>query len=464
MNSPKLLQNRVSKKAGTTKGGLNKMNIGAAGIDIGSREHYVCALVDKQQIVRKFGCYTPDLQALSAWLSSCKVKTIAMESTGVYWIPVYEVLVANGFEVKLVEASHVKNVPGRKTDVQDCQWIQELHTYGLLEGSFIPAPEICVLRSYWRQRAGIVRCCARQINLMQKSLEQMNVQLHKAISDITGVTGMNIIRAIISGQHNPKNLSQLKITAVKCDEETLEKALTGNYREDHVFSLRQAVEVYDFYQEQLSSCEQIIQICLNKFESKGEPSKVNMKHKPNKRSRRKNEPKFDLHKELYRISGVDLTKIDGIDVLTAMTIIAELGTDISPFPSEKHFSSWLGLCPNNRITGGKVKSRNSRRVQNKIACALRQAAQGLHSSKSALGAYYRRQRSRLGAPKAITATAHKLARLVFRMLKHGEEYVDRGEKYYEDQYQSRVIKNLQKRAKDFGLVLIPKVVPQDVGA
>jgi transposase len=435
---------------------LKKVNLNAAGIDIGSERHYVAAPEGRdEESVRSFGCLTPDLHEMAKWLKSCGIETAAMESTGVYWIPVAHILDQYGIEVKLVNARHVKNVPGRKTDVQDCQWLQQLHTFGLLRGAFLPDRSIEVLRSYWRHRAGLVESCARQIQLMHKSLEQMNIQLHKVISDVTGLTGMKIIRAILAGEHDPVALARMKHPYVKSSEETIAKALMGDYREDHLFTLRQAVELYDVYQNKIADSDKQIDNYMAKFEAKGDLDDFDVKGgKKGNRTRRKNEPYFDLRAQLYRMTGVDLTKIDGIDAMTAHTVITECGLDMSRFPSEKHFSSFLCLCPNNRITGGKVLKRGTRKSTNRAATAFRIAAQSLHHSATAMGAFYRRMRMRLGAPKAITATARKLSILFYRMLKYGEDYVDRGQDYYEKQYQARVLKNLKKRAKSIGCTLV----------
>lgn len=444
---------QTSKK---NDGDIRILNPDAAGIDVGSQTHYVAVPPDRDsEPVRSFGCLTPDLHQMARWLKSCNIKTIAMESTGVYWIPVVAVLESYGFDVKLVDAYKVKNVPGRKTDVQDCQWLAELHRFGLLSGAFRPDEQIQVLRSYWRHRAELVESCSRQIHLMQKALEQMNIQLHKVITDITGVTGMRIIRSIIAGERNAVRLARMKHPLVKSSTDTIAKALTGEYRKEHLFALRQAVEIYDIYQGKIAECDRQIESYMQTFERKPDIKDVNLKHvKKGARKRRKNQPHFDLGTQLIEITGVDLTRIDGIETMTAQTIVSECGFDMSSFPTEKHFASWLGLCPNNRITGGKVRKRRTRKVQNRASVALRLAAQSLHNSKSALGAFYRRMRARLGAPKAITATAHKLARLVYRMLKYGMDYVDIGQQYYEKQYRNRVIKNLTKRARQMGYQII----------
>lgn len=431
------------------------LNPNAAGIDIGSREHFVAVPEGRDtDSVRSFGCFTPDIHKMAKWLKKCGIETVAMESTGVYWIPVFQILEEYGLEVFLVNARHVKNVSGRKTDVSDCQWLQQLHSFGLLSASFLPEKDIYVLRSYWRHRKSLVSACSREIQLMQKSLEQMNLQLHKVLSDITGVTGMDIIRAILAGQRNPVILAKLRHPLVKSKKEDIAKALTGDYREEHLFTLRQAVEAYDFYQKQIADCDAQISGYMKTFEDKSNPEKKRPEVKTATQKRRKNQPHFDLRTELCRMTGVDLIKIDGIDSMTALTIISECGFDMSQFKTEKHFASWLGLCPNNKITGGKKRSSKSRKVKNRASDALRVAAQSLHKSKTALGAFYRRMRMRLGAPKAITATAHKLARIIYRMLKYGDDYVDIGQEYYENRYKERVLKNLKNRANELGYSLL----------
>jgi len=440
------------KKKIVKRQGLRIVHPYAAGIDVGSRKHYV-AIPAKcgNETVRYFGCMTPDLHEMAKWLKQNRVDTVAMESTGVYWIAVAQILDQYAIEVNLVDARAAKNVPGRKSDVQDCQWLQELHTFGLLRAAFRPTNDMAVLRSYWRHRKELVKAAAEQIHLMQKSLELMNLQLHKAISDITGVTGMKIIRAIVSGQRDPLALAKMRHRSIKSSEQTIAKALTGDWREEHLFTLEQALEAYDFYHRQIASCDQRIERYMKTFPSKGD---VNDNDKGDRGHRRKNQVHFDLRSELHRITGVDLTTIDAIDVLTAQTVISECGYDMSRFPTENNFSSWLGLSPNNVITGGKVRRRGTRKVYNRAAHALRLAAQSLHRSKTALGAYYRRMKGRLGPPKAITATARKLAILIYRMLKYGMEYVDRGQKAYEQQYQERLIKSFRKRALQMGYEIV----------
>ena len=440
------------KKKKVKRQGLRIVHPYAAGIDVGSRKHYVAIPAEcGDQTVRHFGCMTPDLHEMAKWLRQNRVDTVAMESTGVYWIPIAQILDQYEIEVNLVDARAAKNVPGRKSDVQDCQWLQELHTFGLLRAAFRPTNDMAVLRSYWRHRKELVKGAAEQIHLMQKSLELMNLQLHKAISDITGVTGMKIIRAIVSGQRDPLALAKMRHRSIKSSQKTIAKALTGDWREEHLFTLEQALEAYDFYHRQIAACDQRIERYMKTFPSNGD---INGNDKAGRGHRRKNQVHFDLRSELHRITGVDLTSIDAIDVLTAQTVISECGYDMSRFPTENNFSSWLGLSPNNVITGGKVRRRGTRKVYNRAAHALRLAAQSLHRSKTALGAYYRRMKGRLGPAKAITATARKLAILIYRMLKYGMKYVDRGQQAYEQQYQERLLRSLRKRARQMGYEIV----------
>ena len=438
------------------------INKDAAGIDIGSGEHWVAVPEDRdEEPVRCFGCFTADLQAMARWLKECGVTTVAMESTGVYWIPCYQILEEHGFEVKLVNARHVKNVPGRKSDVSDCQWLQRLHTYGLLSGSFRPDDQICVLRSYWRHRANLVRYASDHIQHMHKALTQMNLHLHKVLSNVTGVTGMNIIRAIISGERNPEKLALMRERGVKNTPEVIAKALDGDYRQEHLFALKQAVELYDFYHRQIEACDREIERYLHTFEAKVDPVQ-----NPLPKQKRKKEMRYqsfvDLRTELYRVSGIDFTQIPGLDVVTVQTILSEIGLDPGKFPTEKRFASWLGLCPNNRITGGQVKSTKTRKTANRAANAFRMAAQSLANSNTGLGGFYRRIRARLGAPKAITATAHKLARIFYRMWTTGQSYTDLGSDYYENRYKERVLRNITRRARELGYDAVLQPIEQRV--
>jgi transposase len=436
---------------------LAQINVNAAGLDIGAEEIYACVPGGRDpDFVRVFGTFTRDLHALAAWLSECRIETVAMESTGVYWIPAYEILERKGFEVYLVNARHLKNVPGKKTDVLDCQWIQQLHTYGLLQASFRPADELCPLRALVRHRENLVRSRATHIQRMQKALQQMNVQLHHAVSDITGVTGMNIIRAIVADEHNPHVLAQMRNRQCAKSEAEIAAALQGNYRAEHLFVLKQELAQYDFYSQQMSECDaEIEQLyeALDPADHGGDD--VPPPPKPKTQKRRKNQAYFDLATALYRVVGVDLTAIDGIDALTAQKVIAEIGFDMSKWPTVKHFTSWLGLAPHNKKSGGKVLSSRTKKTQNRANTALRVAAQSLGRSRSALGGFYRRMRAKHGPAKANVATAHKLARIIYYMLKNRQAYVDPGESRYEEQYRERAIRKLKRKAESLGLELMP---------
>ena len=406
--------------------------------------------------VRRFSCFTAALHELADWLKQCGIETVAMESTGVYWIPLFQILETSGLEVKLVNARHVQTVPGRKSDVMDCQWLRQLHSYGLLSGSFRPNDEICVLRSYIRQRDTLIQSAAAHIQRMQKALTQMNVQLHRVISDITGMTGLAILRAIVSGERDLAKLAALKNARIKATHEEISAALNGDYRSELVFILAQELQLYDIFQTQISACDVQIEQCLNQFSDQ-----VDVEQSPlpaAKRPRKKptgNAPNFDLSTHLYRISGVDFTQVDGLGALTVLTLLSELGLDSTRFPSAKQFVSWLGLCPGSRITGGKSKSAKTRQVANRVAKAFRMAAQSLARSQSALGAFYRKMKARMGPPKAITATAHKLARIFYALWTSGQSYVDPGVDAYEQQYQERTLKNLKKKALALGFDLVP---------
>jgi transposase len=429
---------------------LEVTNPNAAGIDIGSASHYVAVPADRDdQPVREFKSFTVDVHKLADWLDACGVDTVAMESTGVYWIPVYEILERRGFTVLLVNARHVKNVAGRKSDVLDCQWLQQLHSYGLLRGAFRPADQVCVLRSLSRQRAMLLRLQARHIQHMQKALVQMNIQLANVISDVVGETGQKILRAIVAGERDPYALAGMKNVRIKASEDEIAQSLRGNWRDEHVFALKQALELFDFYAERVADCDALIeQQMIELHQSDRLPGKARKKSN-------RNNPKFDVRTRLYQMCGVDLTRIDGIDVCTAMTVLSEVGVDMSKFPTAKHFAAWLGLCPGTKISGGKVLGSKTQKCANKTAQALRQAASCLKNSQSALGAYYRRMCGKMDKPKAITAAAHKLARLIYSMITKGEEYVDQGQAYYEERYRQRVEINLRRKAEMLGLRLVP---------
>ena len=404
--------------------------------------------------VREFESFTSDLHALANWLEKCGIETVAMESTGVYWIPLYELLESRGFEVRLVDARHVKNVSGRKTDVLDCKWLQQLHTYGLLSGAFRPDEQVCALRAYLRQRSMLVQQAAAHIQHMQKALSQMNLQLHNVISDITGTTGMLIVRAIVAGERDPRRLASHRDRRCKNTIEVIEKSLMGHYRDEHIFALKQALELYDAYKTKIAACDLEIEKQLLQFESRREVSEELKKSFQKRKRKDTNVPVFDLAAHLIRTTGVDLTAIPGVEAYTALKVISEIGLDLSRWKTSKHFASWLGLCPGNRVSGGKQLGSKSKRTANYAASALRMAASCTHRSNTALGAYLRRLKARIGAPKAITATAHKIAVIIYNMLKNGIEYVESGQDYYEQQYQDRVLKNLTLRAKKIGYKLI----------
>jgi transposase len=439
---------------------LRHVHLNAAGIDVGAGSHHVAVPPGRDpegREVREFGAFTADLYALAAWLRRCGIETVAMEATGVYWIPLFELLAARGFEVRLVDPRQLKHVPGRKSDVLDCQWIQQLHTFGLLAAAFRPDDEICVLRSYLRQRAMLVAYAAHHIQHVQKALEQMNVKLTRVVSDVTGVTGMRIIRAILDGERTPHALAQLRDRRCQHDEETIARSLEGTWRPEHLFALRQAVELLDFYQQQIVACDCQIEAYLGRFDDK--TAGHTLPATPRTRKPSRTAPTFDVRTHLYRLTGVDLTRIDGIDAPTALKVVAETGLDMSRWPSEKHFASWLTLAPGTKVSGGKTLSGRTKPSASRAAAALRLAAHSLHHSKSALGAFFRRLKARLGAPKAITATAHKLARLIYRMLKCGTEYVDQGQESYERRYRTRVLSTLTRRAQALGYTLIKTPAP-----
>ena len=382
MKLPLLQKNNQPVPVEKVSSTLEEINHNAAGIDLGGGEHGVCVPTDRaDKNVRRFGCFTPDLIAMADWLMECRVDTVAMEATGVYWIPVFQILEAKGFEVKLVNAHHVKTVPGRKTDVLDCQWLQKLHTYGLLSGSFRPEDQVCVLRSYIPQRDTLIKSASAHVQRMQKALIQMNLHLHKVISDVTGLTGIKIIKAIVAGEQDPQVLASLKDPRIKSSTADIAASLTGDYRHEHLFVLQQELTLYEVYQQQIAAVDIQIEKCLASFE----PKTLEQPPTTGKKRRKKptaNHPNFDLHQYLYRIAGVDFTLINGLDALTVQTILSEVGLNPKRFPTVKHFTSWLGLCPGQKVTGGKVKSSQTRTVVNRAANAFRMAAFSLTHSHS----------------------------------------------------------------------------------
>lgn len=444
---------------------LEQFNINAAGIDIGAQKHYVAVPKGRDpqgHDVRHFETFTTDLYVLADWLKQCGIDTVAMEATGIYWIPLFDILEQKGFDVRLVNPRSIKHAPGRKSDVVDCQWIQQLHTYGLLTSAFRPDNKIGVLRAYHRQRTMLVTHAATHIQHMQKAMEQMNIKLNNVISDITGATGMRIIRGILSGERNPKKLAKHRDPRCKKSDKQIAKSLHGNWRDEHVFALHQAVALYDFYQTQIEACDQQIQAQLNRFEDQSNDGDLPpASGKPNGSSKRLT---FDVRGDLYRMAGVDLTQIVGLNTPTVLNIISEIGLDMGRWPTSKHFASWLGLSPGSKISGGKNFSSKTKPSANRAAHAFRMAAYSLHRSQTAIGAFLRRKKAQLGAPKAITATAHKIARIFYEMLKTRTEYKDLGVDYYQIRYKERMLRNLKRKAKTYGFDLVNNVPDQMVKA
>jgi len=428
----------------------------AAGVDIGATEIYVAVPTDRDpQPVRHFGTFTRELEQLADWLKQCGIETVAMESTGVFWIPLFQILEDRGFRVCLVNARHVKHVPGRKTDVADCQWLQYLHAVGLLRASHRPPQTICALRSLWRHRESLVQMTAIHIQHVQKALDQMNIQLHHVISDITGTTGIAIIEAVLAGERNPKQLARLRDPRIVASEETVAEALIGDYRPEHLFVLRQSLQSYRQYQAWIADCDREIERLLGKLESRLAPGQKLLSPPKDRHKSRRNEPRFDLRAYLYRIFGVDLTEVPGVNSLTAHTLLSEVGPDLHKFPNAAAFASWLGLCPDNRISGGQILSVRTRKVVNRLAVALRMAAQSLHRSQSYLGHYFRRLRTRLGTPAAITAAAHKLARVLYHIVTTRQPYDESVFAVMEGRAHHRQFIRLKRQAAAFGFQLMP---------
>ncbi len=428
----------------------------AAGIDIGNESHYAAVPPSRDsQPVRRFGCTTAELKAMAAWLKQCGIRTVAMQSTGVYWVAVYDILELAGFEVYLVNARDTKNLPGRKSDVQESQWLMKLHTYGLLRNSFRPAQEIRTMRTYWRQRNDLVQSVSRHILRMQKALTQMNLQLANVLSDVSGMTGQAIIKAILAGERDPHKLAAFRDCRVKASEEQIARSLEGNWQEDLLFVLKQEQDGYEFCQKQMAECDRQLAQYLQQREDRSQGATLpEEKRKGRLKKKRANKPQFDLRAELFRITGTDLTRIDSVDVMTAMTVISEAGWDMSKWETEHHFVSWLRLCPENRISGAKVIGKGRLPTNNPISIALKIAASTLRLSKTYLGAQFRRFRTRLGAPIAIKAMAAKLARLVYRMLRYGMKYVDQGAVFYEAQHRHSQIKQLKWKALKLGFRIV----------
>lgn len=440
------MSTRSSKRA------LELIDPNAAGIDLGSTSHFVSINPDKSsEPVREFGCFTCDLQAMGKWLLESGVSTVAMEATGVYWMPVYEMLSQMGLKVRLVDARKVHNVPGRKSDVQDCQWLRELQTYGLLSNCFVPDADTLSLRTYYRQRESITELRSTQIRMMQKALDQMNLHLHKVLSDITGVTGMQIIRAILDGERDPKVLASMRRSGVKRSEEDIIKALQGNVTDHHLFILRQAVELYDRLAQMIKDVDKCIEAELGawcKRYGKDTPSEALT------RSPRKNQPNYNLPEYLYSLTGIDLTRINGLDSQSILAIFSECGLSYTAWPTSKHWTSWLGLAPTNRISGGRRLKSARPCSAGRAGTVFRVAAQSLHHSKCALGAQLRRLASRRGMPSAIKAIARKIATAFYNAMIKGREFVDQGAAAYEKQLAQQQLRRIQKLAGNLGYTLV----------
>jgi transposase len=439
---------------GRASGELSTIHPNAAGLDVGATFHVVAVPPDRDlQPVRTFRTFSGDLHRLADWLKEVGITTVAMESTGVYWIPVFEILEARGFEVLLVNARDVKHVPGgRKSDVNDAQWLQQLHAYGLLRGSFRPREGLAQLRAYLRHRERLVEYAASHIQHMQKALMQMYVQLHHAVTDITGVTGMRIIRAIVSGVQEPETLAKFRDARCAASTETVRAALTGHYRPEHIFALRQALELYDVHQAKIAECDTEIETVLRTLNAERPTPEAPLPAVRHAKAR--NEPKFDARPALYTLLGADLTQIHGFGPYTVLRLVAECGDDMSKWPTAKHFTSWLSLAPGNKISGGRLLSSKTRRSANRAAALLRMAAVNIGRTHTALGAFYRRLAARTGKAKAVTATARKLAILFYNALRFGMDYADPGASYYEERYRQRVLDNLRRRAQRMGFALV----------
>ncbi len=455
-------------KASSPGEALQVLNPNAAGIDLGSTSHFVCVpahgVGPDQRRIRQFGVFTHQLDELVQWLQQCGVTTVAMESTGVYWVPGFQKIERAGIQVLLVNARDVKHLPGRKTDCKDCEWLQQLHSYGLLRGAFRPADGICRMRSIMRHRANLVASASGQIQLMQKALQQMNILLHHVVSDLDGQTGLRILDAIVAGERDPKALVELRDERIKrSTPQEMEAALTGDWRPEHLFVLGQSLAAYRFFQTQLAQCDQQLKEIMDQLVAEldsapllqsqpvmgDEPPKAKRKNK-----RAGNAPQIDLSEQLKALAGVDLTQTMGLSVLSSLVLISEVGTDMSRWRNEKAFSAWLGLAPDHQISGGKILSHRTRSVVNRAANVLRLIALVVGKTDTVLGHFYRRIRARCGAPKAITATARKLACLIYHLLKHKEPYVEPEMATYLEKFQKQRLQNLARQAKTLGFELV----------
>ena len=432
----------------------------AAGLDVGATTVYAAVHAERAEApIQSFATFTRDLHELADWLSACQVDTVAMESTGVYWIPVHQILEARGFQVVLVNARHVRSVPGRKSDVADCEWLRYLHSVGLLRGSFRPADEVCAVRAFLRHRDGLVKTAARSVQHMQKAYDQMNVHIHHAISDLTGVTGLAITDAILDGERDPARLAALAHPRIRASRDTLIKALEGDWRSEHLFTLRHARQTYAHYQQLISECDQEIEARIRAFEHTDDPpAATSMDHQPSESPQPPVSPAqpVNLNAHLTRLFGTDLTLVPGIGTATALVLFSELGPDLSRFPTASQFASWLHLCPHSKITGGAVISSQTAPGVSRAAQALRMATQTLYRSHSALGDFFRRKRARVGTPQAITDTAHKMARIIYHLVTRHELYDDRI--LFDQQHQDRTRheRRLRNQARALGFQLVPE--------
>jgi transposase len=456
----------MSRKGKRTKGiekahpftGMSRINPNAAGVDIGAVEIVACVSGDEDtQIVRAFGNYTVDLQAIGRWLKEYQIETVAMESTGVYWIPLFEEMERQGFECLLISSRSMRRVAGKKSDIEDAQWIQTLHTYGLLEASFRPQAELIALRTLLRHRSQLIEHRSPHIQHMQKALLQMNVQLSQAVTDITGITGQTILRAILLGERDPAKLAALREPGCKKSEEEIGKALTGTWREEHLFVLKQSMEMYDFYTQQIQACDQEIERVYSLTHPDWDAGELKPLSIRKRSSHSKNKPQNSesIRKHLKRISGVDLSSVDGFGVSLAQTVIMECGTDMSKFPNEKHFCSWLGLAPKHEISGGKVLKNKTLKTKNRAGQAFRMAANSVKQADCVFGVMYRRMKARLGPAQATVATAHAIAKVVYRMLKYKVEYETISVEEYEKKYRDQQLKYMKRKAAKLGYQLVP---------
>jgi transposase len=449
---------KKKKKHGKLDRNLPVMKPNAGGIDVGAREIFVAVPADRDKdSVQSFPTFTEDLHRLADWLKRCRVDTVAMESTGVYWIPLFQILEARGIEVCLVNAQHVHQVPGRKSDVLDCQWLQYLHSVGLLKASFRPEQDVCAIRSLLRHREGLVQMGSTHVQHMHKALDQMNIQIHHVISDITGVTGLAIVDAIVEGKRNPKELAKLRDHRIKAGAETITKSLVGDYRPEHIFTLKQSLTAYRYYQQLIADCEQEVQQRLHAFDNREDDNKADPGSTATTVSDGSTitpQAPFHLPSHLERIFGVDLTRIPGFQVLRIQTIFSEIGADLSKFPSDAHFISWLNLCSKDGFSAGRrIRNRNMK-TKNRVTTAFRLAAQSLHNDKSYLGGFYRSQRARHGAPKAIKNAAHKLARIFYHLVTTRKSYDESVFAQQEVRNQKRRLHKLQSLAKQMGYSLV----------